>query len=87
MRSLPCADFRKRPTHGDDLTHLMNQKEQIEALLQRLDFTLHYVEIFDRWVLDLKDADGNTVWHRRGLDLVELRNELMEFLMNKQLRQ
>lgn len=56
------------------------KKKEIEALLEQLNLKLHYLQVFDRWVLNLKDADGCTVWHRRGIDAVELRDELVEFL-------
>lgn len=58
----------------------MDKREQIAELLERHNLTLHYDEIFSRWVFDVKDASGNTVWHRKGIDLVRLRDDLLEYL-------
>lgn len=60
----------------------MCKKQQIAQLLEQHDLKLKYEEIFDRWIFDLLDAGGNVVWHRKGTDLVRLRDELLEFLKN-----
>lgn len=60
----------------------MDKREQIAELLEQHNLTLHYEEIFSRWLLDVKDADGNVVWHRKGMDLVRMRDELLEYLHN-----
>ena len=49
-------------------------------LLERHDLTLHYEQVFDRWIFDVKDREGNVVWHCQEMNLVFLRDELLEFL-------
>ena len=59
----------------------MDKREQIAELLELHDLTLHYEEIFSRWIFDVKDKRGKTIWHQKAIDLVRLRNELMDFLL------
>ena len=57
-----------------------HKREEIARLLDELNLYLHYNRFFDRLFLFLKDSDGNTLWQRRGIDLVQLRDELLEYL-------
>lgn len=56
------------------------EREEIARLLEELDLYLHYNRFFDRLFLFLKDSHGNTLWQRHAIDLVQLRDELLEYL-------
>ena len=58
----------------------MDKREQIAELLERHNLTLYYEEIFSRWIFDVKDVDGNVVWHWKGMNLLRLRDELLDYL-------
>lgn len=60
---------------------IMDKKEQIKELLDRHELTLCYEKIFDRWIFDLRDKDGKTIWHQRAIDLTRLRDALLNFLL------
>lgn len=57
-----------------------HKREEIARLLEELDLTLYYWQVFDRWVLELNDSSGSTIWHQRGIGLRELRDELLDYL-------
>ena len=57
-------------------------KERIDRLLNRHNLTLKWLIIFNRWNLQVVDADGRELWRRRGMNLKAYRDELIEFLVN-----
>lgn len=60
----------------------MDKREQIAELLERHNLTLHYGKIFSRWTLGIKNAEGTFVWRKKGMDLVRLRDDVLEYLQN-----
>ena len=57
-----------------------SSKERIDHLLQQHNLTLKWIIIFNRWNLQVVDADGSELWRRRGMNLKAYRGELIEFL-------
>ena len=62
-------------------------KERIDRLLQRHNLTMKWFIIFNRWNLQVVDADGRELWRRRGMNLKAYRDELIEFLVNYERRE
>lgn len=56
------------------------KQRRINELLEQNNLTLSWQNVFNRWILKLKDAFGREVWSKRGMDLMASRDELIEFL-------
>ena len=64
-----------------------NNKERIDRLLKQKNLTLKWIIIFNRWNLQVVDADDRELWRRRGMNLKPYRDELIEFLENYERRE
>ena len=58
----------------------LNQFQRVEHLLRKHDLHVEYQQIFQRYIVRLKDADGKEVWHRRHFDANLIYDEMWQYL-------